>query len=68
MGHVLKEVERRVAKKAVSSSKKHFSIQKLSEHLSVTRQGLYRRVMRYEAKLSFKKAVIFYQKDTLYTR
>ena len=37
-------------------------MQKLSEHLGISRQGLYQRVQRYETKLSLEKAVIAFVK------
>jgi transposase InsO family protein len=37
-------------------------MKKLSEHLGITRQGLYGRVMRYDARLSLEKAVILFVK------
>ena len=38
-------------------------MQKISEHLGLSRQGLYQRVMRYDTKLSFEKAVISFVKQ-----
>jgi len=35
-------------------------MQKLSEHLGISRQGLYQRVMRYDMKLSLENAVIYF--------
>jgi putative transposase len=52
----------------VSSDKKRFSIQKISEHLSVSRQGLYQRVMRYDARLSLEKAVVSFVRLTRHTQ
>lgn len=39
-------------------------MQKISGHLKITRQGLYGRVMRYEAKLSLEQAVVCFVKKT----
>lgn len=46
----------------MSSDKRPFSMQKLSEHLGISRQGLYQRVQRYDMNLSIEKAVIAFVK------
>ena len=46
-------------------------MQKISEHLGISRQGLYGRVQRYDTKLSQTKAVIAFvkrQRHSLNTR
>ena len=43
-------------------------MRKISEHLGVSRQGLYRRVTRYETRLSLEKSVISFAKQTRHTQ
>jgi hypothetical protein len=38
------------------------------EHLRVSRQGLYQRVMRYDTKLNLEKAVIAFVRQTRHTQ
>jgi len=43
-------------------------MRKISEHLRVSRQGLYQRVMRYDTKLNLEKAVIAFVKRLRHTQ
>jgi len=43
-------------------------MRKLSEHLGISRQGLYQRVQRYDTKLSQTKSIISFVRQTRYSQ